>query len=120
VSSRRTWQHGGMDKGDERRVARNEVLFRETNEAIERGQWPGEPDKLVRFRCECSRLKCGEALSATLAEYEQVRAFSRRFLVADGHQVPEIETVVDANDRFLVVEKKDTAGEIAAASDPRN
>ncbi len=108
-----------MDEETQRRLADNEGLFRETNEAIERGQWPNEPEKLIRFRCECYRLICGEAVEASLEEYEQVRKFPRRFLVVDGHNLPEVEVVVDATDRFVVVEKTDAAGEVAAATDPR-
>jgi hypothetical protein len=103
----------------ERRLARNEVLFRETNEAIERGQWPSDPEKLVRFRCECSRLECDKAVEVTLVQYEQVRRFSRRFVLATGHEVLEIETVVNRGDGHVIVEKRDTAGETAAAADPR-
>lgn len=108
-----------MENESERRVARNEALFRDTNEAIERGQWQDDARKLVRFRCECSRLDCGEAVEAMLAEYEHVRSFPRRFLVVDGHELPEVETVVSSTDRYVVVEKKGEAGRIAAASDPR-
>jgi hypothetical protein len=103
----------------ERRLARNEALFRETNEAIERGQWPSDPLKLVRFRCECSRLYCDQAVEITLARYEQVRRSPRRFVVATGHELAEIETVVDRGDRHVIVEKRDAAGETAAAADPR-
>ena len=108
-----------MQDESERRLARNEALFRETNEAIERGQWRDDPGKAVRFRCECSRLECGDAVSVTLGQYEQVRRFPRRFLVAEGHEIPEIETVVDRDDGYLIVEKRDAAGETAAATDPR-
>ena len=108
-----------MREETQRSVARNEVLFRETNEAIERGQWPGEPDKVVRFRCECSQPDCGEAVEVSLAEYERVRESPRRFLVVRGHEVPEIETVVERADMFAVVEKDDAAGELADATDPR-
>jgi hypothetical protein len=55
----------------------------------------------------------------TLAEYEEVRKFPRRFLVAKGHDLPEVEVAVAANDRFVVVEKTDAAGQAAAATDPR-
>jgi hypothetical protein len=103
----------------ERRLARNEVLFRETNEAIERGQWPSDPLKPVRFRCECSRLDCDQAVEITLVRYEQVRQFPRRFVVVTGHEVTEIETVVDHGDGHVIVEKRATAGETAAAADPR-
>lgn len=108
-----------MKEESERRLARNEVLFRETNEAIERGQWPDDPAKQVRFRCECSRIACGEAVEITRAEYEQVRQFPRRFVIAVGHET-EIETVVRRAESHLIVEKVDVAGATAEASDPRD
>lgn len=109
-----------MNDESERRLARNEVLFRDTNEAIERGQWPNDPVKQIRFRCECARLECGDAVELTLAEYEQVRNSPRRFLVAVGHETPEIETVVSRAPDYLIVEKQDEAGKIASATDPRD
>jgi hypothetical protein len=108
-----------MHEESERRLARNEALFRETNEAIERGQWRDDPGKLVRFRCECSRLDCGEGIELTLAQYEQVRRFPRRFVVVSGHELPEVETVVSRENGHLIVEKQDAAGQTAAATDPR-
>ena len=108
-----------MREEAQRRVARNEILFRETNEAIERGQWPGEPDKVVQFRCECSRPDCGDPIEVMLAEYERVREFPRRFLIVDGHEIPEIETVVERAEKFAVVEKTEAAGDLASVTDPR-
>ena len=108
-----------MNDESARRLARNEALFRETNEAIERGQWPGDPRKQVRFRWECSRLECDQAVELAVAEYERVRSFPRRFVLAVGHEMPEIETVVDRGEGHVVVEKQDTAGDTASASDPR-
>ena len=110
-----------MNDESERRLARNEALFRETNEAIERGQWPDDPDKLVRFRCECSRLDCNEAVEITLSLYERVRQSPRRFVVAPGHELDEIETVVGGGvGGYTIVEKRDAAGDTAAATDPRH
>lgn len=109
-----------MEEESERRLARNEALFRETNEAIERGQWPDDPAKTVRFRCECSRMACGEAIEITLAEYEQVRQFPRRFVIAPGHEMPDIENVVKRRPNHVIVEKTDAAGATAEASDPRD
>ena len=108
-----------MQEESERRLARNEALFRETNEAIERGQWPDGPSKPVRFRCECSRLDCSEAVVSRSREYEQVRQSPRRFMLAGGHEIPEIETVVSREDDYVIVEKRSAAGETAAATDPR-
>jgi hypothetical protein len=109
-----------MQDESERRLARNEGLFRETNEAIERGQWRDDPAKPVRFRCECSRLQCNEPVAVTLGDYEQVRGFPRRFLLVEGHEMPEIETVVSRAEGYVVVEKHHAAGETAAATDPRH
>lgn len=108
-----------MREESERRLARNEILFRETNEAIERGQWPGDPGKVVRFRCECSRRDCNQAIEVSLEQYERVRRFPRRFIVASGHEMPEIETVVGLASGCVIVEKQDAAGQTAAAANPR-
>lgn len=108
-----------MNDEAERRLARNEALFRQTNEAIERGQWPDDPSKSVRFRCECSRLDCSEAVELTLGEYEQVREFPRRFVIAPGHERQGIETVVGRSSGHVVVEKHEAAGDTAVATDPR-
>jgi hypothetical protein len=103
----------------QRRVARNQALFRETNEAIERGQWPGEPDKTVRFRCECSQPDCNEAIVLSLAEYEQVRQHSHLFVVIEDHVVQEVEDVVGRRAGCVVVAKKGVGGAVAEARDPR-
>jgi hypothetical protein len=108
-----------MEDESERRLARNEALFRKTNEAIERGQWPNDPHKRVRFRCECSRFDCDQAVEIVLADYEQVRSFPRRFVLAPGHESPKIEAVIERSDHHVVVEKQDAAGDAAAATDPR-
>ena len=108
-----------MDHDDERRVGRNQALFRQTNEAIEQGLWPGEPRKTVRFRCECARLECHDVVEVSVAEYESVRAFSRRFLVRAGHEIAEVERVIEQHDGWVVVEKNGIAGLTASQTDPR-
>jgi hypothetical protein len=106
-----------MDEELERRIGRNESLFREVNEAIRRGLWPGEEGERVRFRCECAQLDCNEVITITAAEYERVRANPRRFLVINGHELPEFESVVESRPDYLVVEKRDAAGAEAAKLD---
>lgn len=100
-------------------AAANEALFRTVNEAIERGQWPGEEGRDTSFRCECAQLGCAELVLLTVTEYEGVRAYPRRFIVAVGHEQPEVETVVERRSAYLVVEKLDEAGEEAERTDPR-
>jgi hypothetical protein len=108
-----------MDEGLQGRVAGNEELFREVNEAIERGRWPGEEDSPAAFRCECARLDCNKLVSLTPREYERVRATPRRFVVVPGHEVKDLEKVVETGGDYVVVEKLDEAGHLAEASDPR-
>lgn len=102
-----------------RRFAANEAVFREVNEGIERGQWPSDEGAPVGFRCECSGLGCNALLTLTLREYEHVRAHPRRFVMIPGHEIPQVETVLETQADYVVVEKRDEAGRKAEASDPR-
>jgi hypothetical protein len=103
-----------------RRLASNEDVFREVNEGIVRGQWPGEPDSPVGFRCECARLGCNGLLTLTMPEYERVRADPRRFVVLTGHQLPEVDRVVEEGGQYVIVEKLREAGDAAERLDPRS
>src|SRR5947209_7069455 len=101
------------DAGDEvqDRLGANEAVFREINEGIERGQWPGEEDAPISFRCECARLGCNDLLELSVREYERVRASPRRFIVLPGHERLDVEIVIERRPGYLVVEKIDQAGE---------
>ncbi|HET7855033.1 MAG TPA: hypothetical protein VFL41_01105 [Gaiellaceae bacterium] len=63
--------------------------------------------------CECGRDECDVVLTLTLAEFEEIHSKSDRFLVLYGHNTPEIETVVEERDGYLVVDKFGEAEEIA-------
>ena len=108
-----------MEGKKQRRAAANQATIRDVNEGIERGQWPGEEDAPVGFRCECARLDCNLLIEVTPRRYEQVRAHPRRFIVAPGHEQPEVETIVETAPGYLVVEKDEGAGAVAEATDPR-
>jgi hypothetical protein len=109
-----------MPEEIERRVARNEAMFREANEAIERGLWPGEEHPAVRFVCECAQLDCGQMVEVSLGDYERIRSDPKRFVMIPGHQLPEFETVVEERPKYIVVEKRGGAGEAAEQLDPRD
>lgn len=106
-----------MENELQRRIAANEDAFREVNEGIARGQWPGDEDVPASFRCECARLGCNEMITLTVRAYERVRAHSRRFVVVAGHELPDVEAIVDSGDGYVVVEKLGEAGETAATLD---
>jgi hypothetical protein len=109
-----------MEEELERRLARNEAIFREINEAITRGQWPGEQDKPSGYRCECARLGCNELIELAPREYERVRSHPRRFMLAAGHELPDLESVVERRAGYVVVEKRELAGRVAEVTDPRS
>ena len=108
-----------MEGKKQRRAAADEVTIRDVNEGIERGQWPGEEDTPVGFRCECARLGCNQVVELSVREYEQIRAHPRRFVLAAGHERPDVETVVEARSGYVIVEKRGQAGRVAERHDPR-
>lgn len=89
---------------DHERRATTEALFRDVNERIAESAERFDADG-TDFVCECSDPNCTHRVSASLAEYEGVRADSATFLVAPGHEEEDIERVVAARGRFNIVEK---------------
>ena len=110
-----------MDPRQERLV-RNETLFREVNERIEEvaTQSAGSAGHLYDFLCECSNADCTLLLHMTQPEYEQARTDPDTFVVAPGHELPEIEEVVSRTERYQLVKKRGDAAEFAEQRDPRS
>jgi hypothetical protein len=109
----------GKSKHEEqrRRQAAAEVNGRQVNEAIERGH--GQTDSAV-FVCECGYIGCSTTIELSIAAYEAVRTNFDRFLVAPGHEIEEIEEVVERHaDYFVVVKDEGTPKLVAAAADDR-
>ena len=104
----------------EERLARNQVIFRTVNEAIEQKAVElGGLDE-YQFICECSTADCFERISLTLQQYEHIRSAGVRFVVTPGHEDPEVELVVETMGPYSVVEKDGSAGIIAEFADPRD
>jgi len=109
-----------MDAREER-LARNETLFRSVNENIEQVATLGHVDEhTFEFFCECSNVDCTLQLPMTVAEYERIRADPKQFMVAPGHELPEIETVVARKSAYHVVVKEGEAAEFVTERDPRS
>ncbi len=105
------------------RKAHNEGVFREANEKLEESAkviLGAEADATVPFLCECTRPDCTAVVLLTLAEYEVVRSVPERGFAKWDHEDPEVEVVVDWNERFVMTEKFGRAGEVHAARDPRS
>jgi hypothetical protein len=109
------------------RRAKNEALFRNLNERLKElddrldtsviGAPAGDREE---FFCECGQLDCMARFEMTRAQYEAVREHSERFVVLPDHVLPDIESVVETQKQFVVVEKlPGVPAEIARATDPR-
>jgi hypothetical protein len=74
----------------------------------------------AEFVCECADGACTERVTVPLATYERVRSDSYLFLVAPGHERPELDLVVERGDGFVIVRKDTpTSARIAEQTDPR-
>jgi hypothetical protein len=109
-----------MDAREER-LARNELLFRDLNEQVEFVATPLDSDAgTFEFFCECPDVDCTLRLPITLAAYENVRSDPTLFVVALGHDRPEIEEVLDRTDAYQIVRKQGGAAQLAVTDDPRS
>jgi hypothetical protein len=108
------------DRG--KRIGVNEALFREVNEQIEQLNLrsASRGPETMQVVCECGNATCIERFEIELQEYERTRKDPRRFLVVPGHEIPDVEIVIERNDAYVVVEKNEAeAEEIAEETDPR-
>ena len=74
----------------------------------------------VPFICECANDDCLAPIKLTLQEYEQLRQNPRCFAVLPGHEIPDIEEVVERHERYLVVEKHVETHDQVESADPRS
>jgi hypothetical protein len=59
----------------------------------------------IEFACECSDLNCDKRVRVSIADYETIHANKSHYIVVDGHQLTDIETVVNKVNGYLVVQK---------------
>ena len=104
----------------ERRIAANESRFRQINEELTRSLRgiPGDADA-VTIVCECGMLDCAQTVTVKDEVYEAVRGHARRFLVAPGHELPDVESVVERAPGHVVVQKHEETAPLVEESDPR-
>jgi hypothetical protein len=109
------------DDADQRalEIGRRQSLFREVNEQIEAVAGDFELLDRIPIVCECASGGCSEQIGLTQAEYEELRRIPTHFAVLPGHDIPEVERVVEKNDRYVVVEKFGGSAIAAIKLDPR-
>jgi hypothetical protein len=98
----------------QRLIAENEAIWRAINELD-----PPEPGRVEDIYCECGRSGCPARVRVDHATYERVRADADRFFVLPGHELPDVEIVVEEQEGYLIVEKQGPAALVAEATDPR-
>ena len=102
----------------EQRAARNQLLFREVNERIaslaERALLPEIAP--IEVTCECVDMSCTRTVQISLHEFAEIDRATNRFLVVPGHELPDVEDVVERRDRFLIVAKRGAGADLVEGS----
>ena len=103
----------------ERRMAENEMVFREYNERIKKGfdelksiakderqkEYMGDDDTSLMFYCECSDESCRKRVELKPSRYDKIHKHRNYFVIVRGHEVKSIERVIEDNAAFCIVEK---------------
>jgi hypothetical protein len=94
-----------------------EIKGRRVNEAIERGM---RGKQSAVFLCECGHLTCSRTMELALADYGRIRQSFDRFLVAPGHEIADVDRVIQRHQDYVVVAKRQgRPADLARATDPR-
>jgi hypothetical protein len=83
------------------RIVQTEMFFRAVNEEIARTDGHGT----TLFICECGNPACNERIELTAQALRQLHAENGFFVVLPGHEIPDVETVVDHSNGYLIVRK---------------
>lgn len=102
------------------RIARNEVRFRELNEALGEEVHRALAGGVEKsgFVCECAHTDCDVIVSVELGRYEALRRDPMQFLLVPGHEIPDAEDVVDRGDGYVVVRKHPEVGHVVGPGVP--
>ena len=104
-----------------RRVGENEAIYRSVNERIKGlNETFGFGSGPMTIVCECGDLTCAERFEVPMAEYERIRADPTLFFALQGHDIPDVEDVVERAQGYTVVCKhRGDPAQVARATDPR-
>jgi hypothetical protein len=102
-----------------REIGRHQAVFREVNERIEELAESFDLKDELTILCECGSGQCDERIALREDEYEQLRGVPTHFAVRPGHEIPDVERVVERRDGYVVVEKVGASAKDAIRLDPR-
>src|SRR5919108_3174904 len=92
----------------EDRIAHNEAGRRNVNlelEEISEHELHALKATPIEVLCECGRDRCHERIKLTIEKYDAVHDEADRFIVVPGHELPDVERIVERHDDYLVVDK---------------
>src|SRR4051794_30894494 len=90
------------------------ATLRMLNEAIDT-----EPvDGIIAFRCECGAARLQSTHPLRRDQYEAVRLNARRFVIAPGHAVTELEHEVERHAEHALVDTHRHTSDLADRTDP--
>ena len=88
-----------LTRGRAERIVQTEAFFRAINEEISHLDG-AEP---MRYLCECGNPACTEGILLPPGALERLHSSPRHFVVLEGHEIPDVESVVDRADGYLIV-----------------
>ena len=100
-----------------RKIGENEAMYRAINDKIEDlNEAFGTVTETMVVVCECGEIACTQQVELDVPTYERVRSDSAQFVVLPGHEIPDVETVVEEHGSFNII-RKDAGGPAELARD---
>jgi hypothetical protein len=91
----------------ERKIGENEALYRTVNERIEGlNQAFGTLTNTMTVVCECGDGVCADQIEIEIADYERIRSDPTHFIIVPGHEIADVEDVVEEHEAYHVVQKR--------------
>lgn len=94
-------------------------MFRFANERMAGWEEPRAEENAELYFCECADEECRQKISLRRGEYEEVRSDSRHFVIVPGHEVLDVETVIEEHEGWFVIEKDPEVTGVVEKLDPR-
>jgi len=105
-----------------RRIGENEAVYRAVNEKIQSlNESFGTLAESMTIVCECGNLSCAEQIRVDPGTYERVRSDPTQFVVVPGHEIEDVEEVLERHDAYAILRKlPGTPERVARDTDPRS
>ena len=96
-------------------------MYRAVNRELEQASEDAGRDAndQLEVLCECGEDGCNATIALTIGDYDEAHGQRDRFVVASGHEDPEIESIVTRKEHYLVVDKFGEAETVAEAEERR-